>query len=106
MSILYPPIVDTYMPAFTKAQDCIITFSIPSLNNLTEISDRMVVSIVDQKTNQSVLPHSIMIVDINEGNQIHIDVTNYLDNIIKINTFYKVQLKFIKNPENNKNIFY
>lgn len=101
MSILYPPIVDTYMPAFTD--ECTITFSIPSLNS--EMSNRMVVSIVDQKTNQSVLPHGIMIVDINEGNQIHIDVANYLDKEIKINTFYKVQLKFIKNPENNKDIF-
>ena len=76
MSILYPPIVDTYMPAFTN--ECTITFSIPSLNSLTDMSDRMVVSIVDQKTNQSVLPHGIMIVEIKEGNQIHIDVANYL----------------------------
>lgn len=103
MSILYPPIVDTYMPAFTKK--CTITFSIPSLNNVDDMSKRMVVSIVDQKTNQSVLPHGIMIVDINEGNKVHIDVANDLNKEIKINTFYKVQLKFIKKPENNINIF-
>lgn len=111
MSILYPPIVDTYMPAFTK--DCIITFSIPSLNNIKEISRYMVVSIVDQKTNQSVLPHGVIIAQTEKENQnqIRIKLDDLKENpedtedIIKINTFYKVQLKFIKNPENNKDIF-
>lgn len=105
MSILYPPIVDTYMPAFTKAQDCIITFSIPSLNNIKEISRYMVISIVDQRTNQSVLPHGIIIARTEEENQnqIRIKLDDLKENpedtedIIKINTFYKVQLKFIKN---------
>lgn len=95
MSILYPPIVDTYMPAFTE--ECIITFSIPSLNNINEISNHMVVSIVDQKTNQSVLQDGIMIAERDNENKIHINLDG-----LKINTFYKVQLKFI---EKDKDIF-
>lgn len=110
MSILYPPIVDTYMPAFTEK--CTITFSIPPLN--TEMSNRMVVSIVDQRTNQSILPHGIILKNIQNNNQIIINVDDFkegpednkkIEDFIKINTFYKVQLKFIKKPENNKDIF-
>lgn len=102
MAILYPPIVDTYMPAFTKAQGCTITFSIPSLNDTEIMSNFMVVSIVDQRTNQSILPHGIIIAQ-REDNQIIINVDDLKTNpedkedIIKINTFYKVQLKFIEN---------
>ena len=101
MSILYPPIVDTYMPAFTGTS-CTIAFSIPSLNNINYISDNMVVSIVDQKTNQSVLKNGIILADRDSENKIHINLTNdVVKETIKINTFYKVQLKFI---EKNKGI--
>lgn len=101
MSILYPPIVDTYMPAFTGT-NCTIAFSIPSLNNINEMSSKMVVSIVDQKTNQSVLKNGITLADRDSENKIHINLTNdVVKETIKINTFYKVQLKFI---EKNKGI--
>ena len=34
---LYPPIIDTYMPAFIRSQNCKVYFSLSSYNNLCDI---------------------------------------------------------------------
>ena len=90
MAILYPPIVDTYMPAFVD--NCNIHFSIPSLNSAAEVSNIMVVSIVDQKTNKSILTNGILFCE-SDNNMLTINMNNIK---LNINSYYKVQLKFIK----------
>ena len=55
---LYPPIVDSWMPAFirTNADGCRVYFSISSYNSLSEINMQAVqVSINHQKTNVTAL---------------------------------------------------
>ena len=60
---LYPPIVDSYMPAFlnpsgaTEAYKCRIYFSLSSLNTFNDIK-YVQISVVNQKTNKSALESS------------------------------------------------
>ena len=56
---LYPPIIDTYMPAYlnpitNQCQKCRIYFALSSLNSADEIS-YVQLSLINQKTNQSAL---------------------------------------------------
>lgn len=111
LNTLYPPMIETFMPAFICDKTPFITFSYSPYNSEQEIT-RIHVSIVNQKTNKSVLktyytPKS--------GGQVldHIwifDKTNLngatsflipndiLKDTFKENTFYKVQLRFDKTP--------
>ena len=62
------------MPAFIGT-NCTIAFSIPSLNNIDDMTGKMVVSVVDQKTNQSILKHGIILADRDSENKIQINLT-------------------------------
>lgn len=50
LSTLYPPLIDTFMPAFLTEGPAVATFSISPYNATNTIS-RIHVSLVDQKTN-------------------------------------------------------
>jgi hypothetical protein len=54
LSTIYPPLVDTFMPAFPYTESAIVNFSISPYNRPSSIS-KLHVSIVDQRTNLSVL---------------------------------------------------
>lgn len=93
MGILYPPIVDTYIPAFVD--NCKINFTIPVLNSLQEMYEAMIaVSIVDQKTNQSIFAKGVLLCSFDPKTNI-IQIPSDFLSAVQINRYYKVQLKFI-----------
>jgi hypothetical protein len=57
LSTIYPPLIDTFMPAFPYNESAEINFSISPYNNAGNIK-RLHVSIVDQRTNLSVLDNT------------------------------------------------
>ncbi len=116
LNTLYPPMIETFMPAFVYNQPAPIVFSYSPYNSKTEIT-RIHVSVVNQKTNKSVLK-TTYIPSQNNDNQtngkvldhIWIFDTSILGNSTSFNiptsilkagyfepdTFYKVQLRFDK----------
>lgn len=109
---LYPPIVDTYMPAFlvdsaSLAKNvCRVYFSISLYNSLSDIKNAQV-TIYDQNTNISVLkeksyPCSIMLTNIYEDvtrtsddkYYIEIKKSDIENEQFEINRYYKVQIRF------------
>ena len=108
-SHLYPPIVNTYIPAFvinaSGKTTCYIYFSLSAYNSLADI-ENVQVTICNQKTNATVLdknkyPSGIMLCSIAEdktrtsNDKYYIEITNLdLDYGFQINQYYKVQLRF------------
>ena len=101
---LYPPIVDTYAPAFIYDQeDCKVYLNISQFNSESEIKKNLVqVIIQDQNTNRSVLNDSyvneIKMATLNGNNQsgyyITISRNDIQENRFALNTYYKVQIRF------------
>ena len=93
---LYPPLVETYPPAFIQNQDCIIYFD---FNSLTSYSSSLTVDIKvkDNKTNKSVLKDKLETINKN----INVDEDKYsiiisnadLESPFKNNQYYQVQLR-------------
>ena len=52
LSTLYPPLIDTFMPAFPYTGPASVDFSISSYNSWQEIK-YMHITLVNQKTNQN-----------------------------------------------------
>ena len=108
---LYPPIVETYAPAFligsgTDKDICRIYFSLSMFNSLEEIANAQV-SVRNQYTNLSVLskakyPSEIMLATIKEDSAkasddryyIEIQKTDIQGGDFEINQYYKVQIRF------------
>lgn len=120
---LYPPIIDTYMPAYLnpivdQCQKCRIYFALSSMNTADEIL-YVQLSLINQKTNQSALnpilyPNGIKMVkfssvkteeglyfiDLYVGNLAQAATVNnkstQVADIIKLETnqYYKVQIRF------------
>lgn len=57
ISTLYPPMVDTFMPAFISTKAASVYFSLSPYNNIEKIN-YLHVTVVDQKSNESVLQSS------------------------------------------------
>lgn len=128
-STLYPPIIDTFMPAFVCQGDTITTedvittrvyFSISSYNTENSIK-KVHVTVNNQNTNITALdksqyPAGIKVSNLLVDNEretddkyyIEISNTDLTDKKFNINQFYKVQLRFSKadfdNPLNNQTI--
>lgn len=108
---LYPPIVETYIPAFLIGSDtdkdiCRVYFTLSMFNTTTEIAN-VQVSVRNQYTNLSVLsktkyPSEIMIAALQEDATrisddryyIEIKKTDIQGGDFEINQYYKVQLRF------------
>lgn len=108
---LYPPVVDTYMPAFLvgssdiQKNTCRVYFSISLYNSLNDIKNAQV-TVVNQNTNLSVLdkskyPCEIMLTDIKtdltrvSDNKYYIEIkTSDIEEGFQINQYYKVQIRF------------
>jgi len=117
---LYPPIMQTYMPAFVKTESCRIYFQLATVNSIDEIFN-LQVSITSQSSNQTALnlsryPSEIMIVEktrIKEAGSGYPNNTYYFElnptekgehlfydvNSFAINEFYKVQIRLTKDLE-------
>ena len=57
VSTLYPPLIETFMPAFPYNEEAPVTFSFSPYNSLNDIK-KIHVSLVNQKTNQSAFKNS------------------------------------------------
>ena len=123
LSILYPPITNTYAPAFVRDGECRVYFSISPYNVFSsgDIEKNDIgsaqVTLVNQNTNLSALkyPNEIKICPImidteqSSNNKYYITLDSRdLKNSEKgflINQYYKVQIRFtsslIQTPENN-----
>ena len=105
---LYPPIVDTYMPAFLYTESCKIYFSLSPYNNFNDIKYAQV-TLTYQNSNLTALnskhyPNEIKVCDIAEDNTIsNINKKYYItinqndlnDESFLINNYYKVQIRFV-----------
>lgn len=121
---LYPPIVDSWMPAFirTDAGGCRVYFSISSYNSLSEINTQAVqVSINHQKTNVTALNNtnypsgiklSTMYIDQDRDSDdkyyIQLMPTDLQQGQFNLNEYYKVQIRFtmstIQAPSSSRGI--
>ena len=104
---LYPPIIDTYMPAFT-GNSCKVYFSLSSYNSLNEINQNQVqVSITYQNTNESALDKDKFVGNLfvtgmetdetRAGDDKYYIIINskwLQDKQFNLNTYYKVQIRF------------
>lgn len=108
---LYPPVVDTYMPAFLvgssdiQKNTCRVYFSISLYNSLNDIKNAQVI-VANQNTNLSVLdkskyPCEIMLTDIKtdltrvSDDKYYIEIkTSDIEEGFQINQYYKVQIRF------------
>ena len=117
LNTLYPPMIETFMPAFVYDKSAPIVFSYSPYNSETEIT-RIHVSVVNQKTNKSVLKTTyipaeseenqttsgkvldhIWIFDrksLGENTSFNIPTSILKTGKFKPDTFYKVQLRFDK----------
>ena len=105
---LYPPIVDTYMPAFLYTESCKIYFSLSPYNSFNDIKYAQVV-LTYQNSNLTALnskhyPNEIKVCDMVEdstiGNTnkkyyITINQNDLNDESFLINNYYKVQIRFV-----------
>lgn len=108
LSNLYPPIIDTFMPAFIADDGCKIYFSISNYNNIEQINQKPVqVTIRNQKTNLSALnsssyPSEVMLTEIKEDLSVSNEYKYYIpiaktdmeNNKFQIDEYYKVQIRF------------
>ena len=103
---LYPPIINTWMPAFVRTTACRLYFSLSSYNTIEDIKNVQVI-ISNQNNNLSVLnsqtyPAEIKITNLSIDNEIKGDNKYFItiepedleDGIFEINQFYKVQIRF------------
>ena len=108
---LYPPIVDTYVPAFlvdsgTDKDICRIYFTLSKFNTISDIAN-VQITVRNQYTNLSVLdkskyPSEIMLTSIQEDTSktsddryyIELNKTDIQGGKFEINQYYKVQMRF------------
>lgn len=108
---LYPPIVDTYVPAFltdsgTDKDICRIYFTLSQFNTMEDI-ENVQVTVRSQYTNLSVLnkskyPSEVMLTSIQEDTSktsddryyIELNKTDIQGGQFEINQYYKVQMRF------------
>lgn len=108
---LYPPIVDTYVPAFltdsgTDKDICRIYFTLSQFNTMGDI-ENVQVTVRSQYTNLSVLnkskyPSEVMLTSIQEDTSktsddryyIELNKTDIQGGQFEINQYYKVQMRF------------
>ena len=108
---LYPPVMDTYTPAFLvgssdiQKNTCRVYFSISLYNSLNDIKNAQVI-VANQNTNLSVLdkskyPCEIMLTDIKtdltrvSDDKYYIEIKNSdIEEGFQINQYYKVQIRF------------
>lgn len=100
---IYPPVIDTYMPAQITGENLRVYFSISDYNDIDDIVNAQV-TISDQESNLSVLdrtkyPSQIMLKTINEDPLVETDSKYYItitptDGTFDIDKFYKVQIRF------------
>ena len=115
---LYPPVVETYMPAFLVDSEneeenvCKLYFSISDYNTIDDIKNAQI-TVRDQETNLSVLdsvkyPTEIMLTNILTDENIKTSYKYYIkisktdiSGGFELNKYYKVQIRFTNMDASN-----
>lgn len=108
---LFPPVLDTYMPAFlNEAGYFKINFDISDFNSIGDISTKVQVSIRDQYSNENLLDSPIEIlfkdyeIDTNTNQKyIKINQEELISPSFVVGKIYKIQLRFISSTAQNIN---
>lgn len=101
---LYPPVMQSYMPAFVYSTNIKVYFSLSEFNSLSEIKNAQV-TVVNQNTNLSALdtgkyPSEIMLKNIQIDNEktndkYYIEISNNdINGNFEIDGYYNVQIRF------------
>ncbi len=101
---LYPPLVESSLPAFDMEEQCLFYFNVSTLNNFDEIK-HIQVTIINQKTNKNALSPTLWMNGIKfvPMNEVFFDkdkdqyyfIINKSDLEKEFeNTFYKIQIRF------------
>ena len=114
---LFPPIIDSYMPAFLQKKDgkCRVYFSISSFNTMEDISKDLVqVTVTNQLTNTTALdknlyPSEIILKTLGVDNTRLTDDKYFIDiyntdlrgGDFELNQYYKVQIRFTSSSIKN-----
>ncbi len=104
-TIIYPPIVETFMPAFVRTSSCKIYFSLPRTTSIDDIKNAQVI-ILNQNTGRNeldttVYPSQIKIATIKIDSliandykyYITVDAADLADESFKLNTIYRAQIR-------------
>lgn len=104
---LYPPVVDSYMPAFIRTTYCRIYFSLSQYNVKSDIK-YVQISIVNQNNNlsafnETLYPNGIKVADLGVdsykgGSSIYyveIQPRELVGGVFELNQFYKIQLRLV-----------
>ena len=108
---LFPPVLDTYMPAFLKDAGYFkINFDISDFNSVGDISTKVQVSVRDQYSNENLLKSPIEIafvdyeIDTNTNQKyVKINQDDLIGSSFVIGKIYKIQLRFISSTAQNIN---
>jgi hypothetical protein len=109
-SNLYPPIIDTFMPAFIYRSTCRVYFSLSDYNSYENVKDNVQVTVVRQDNNRTALSYALfpsaikvtmMKID-EEKKEAGLDDCYYIEihpydlqkGYFEKNSFYKVQIRF------------
>lgn len=102
ISTLYPPVINTFMPAFVNTQPVYVYFSLSAYNSLTEI-ERVHISVQNQLNNENTLK-KISGILVKRKEAVGYDTSSGLYYVkiepedieggFNINQFYKVQIRF------------
>lgn len=102
---LYPPVINTFMPAFVNTTTVKIYFALSSFNSLSEIKNAQI-TVTNQNTNLTVLdstkyPSEIMLKTIQVDNTraddkyyIEISPTDLQGGTFEIDGYYNIQIRF------------
>lgn len=102
VNTLFPPVVSTFMNAFSNTTDAIVYFSLSPFNSSTEIK-HVHISVVNQLNNENAIaakhPSGVLFSDLKYDTKagmyyVKIPVVDMDGNIFNINQFYKIQLRF------------
>lgn len=103
LTTLYPPIMNTFMPAFVNTASVKVYFTLSEFNSISEIKTTATqITVVNQNTNLTALdstkyPSEIMLKTIqtdSNGYYIQIDGTDIQGGIFEIDNYYNVQIRF------------
>ena len=108
---LFPPVLDTYMPAFLKDAGYFkVNFDISDFNSAGDISTKVQVSVRDQYSNENLLKSPIEIafvdyeIDTNTNQKyVKINQDDLIGSSFVIGKIYKIQLRFISSTAQNIN---
>ena len=103
---LFPPIIESKMPAFLTSGECKIYFSLSQYNNINQIANCQI-TVMYQNNNSSALktskyPSNIKLSNLSVDNNIIGDAKYYVtilpsdleDDIFDISQYYKIKIRF------------